>query len=55
MNEKMLNEVMAEIRNKLQASITALEMISSGKGVSRDFAKIALKDLHKAAELLKGK
>lgn len=51
----MLHETIAEIRNKLQASITALEMISSGKGVSRDFAKIALKDLHKVVELLKEK
>ena len=46
-------ELLAEIRNKLQGSKTALEMILSGKNISRDFAEIALKDLDRAVELLR--
>lgn len=53
MNEKMLNETIAEIRNKLQAPKTALDLISSGKDISKNFLETAKRELDKAVELLK--
>ena len=39
------DELFAEIRNKLQSAITALEYINAGKEVSKDLLNLALTDL----------
>ena len=45
----------ATIRNKLQSSLTALELLAQGKEVPREFIKIAKKDLEEAIKTLKAK
>lgn len=45
MKDKINKELSAEIRNKLQASKTALEMIQAGKELPKGFIDKALKDL----------
>ena len=50
----MDKELIADIRNKLQAPLTALELISAGKEVSKEFIEQAIKDLDEAANILKG-
>jgi hypothetical protein len=46
-------EMKADIRNKLQSSMTVLELISRGKEVSKEFIRAAKRDLDEAVELLK--
>ncbi len=46
-------ELIADIRNKLQAPKTALELLSQGKDVPKEFIERALKDLDEAVGLLK--
>ena len=48
----MDSERVAEIRNKLQASRTVLEMLLDGKTVSKEDIKLALSDLSNAVSLL---
>lgn len=35
----------ADLRNKVQAAYTALELLKEGRPVSREFAEIALRNL----------
>ncbi|MDE2009287.1 MAG: hypothetical protein KGJ09_04320 [Candidatus Omnitrophica bacterium] len=49
-----LNEVSADIRNKLQAAITALEIIEREKEVPMAMVYLALRDLRKVLELIDG-
>lgn len=44
--------MVANIRNKLTPTKTALELLSQGKDVPKEFLKIALEDLDEAVELL---
>lgn len=46
------DEKKAEIRNKLQSPKTALELLSQGKDVPREFIKKALKDLDEVVKML---
>lgn len=48
----MTPELSAEIRNKLQTAITALELLKAGKEVPKDFIDKAFKDLEKIEELI---
>ena len=48
----MNKEQIADIRNKLQAPKTALELLSQGKDVPEEFIEMALKDLDKMVEIL---
>jgi hypothetical protein len=50
----MDKELIADIRNKLQATLTVLELLSEGKEASKEFLEIAKKDLDGAVELLGG-
>jgi hypothetical protein len=50
MNRK--DEIKADIRNKLQAPKTALELFSEGKGASKELIDIAKKDLDEAVKLI---
>jgi len=45
-------ELIADIRNKLTPAKTALELLSQGKDVPKEFIEMALKDLDEAVELL---
>ncbi len=45
-------EVAAEIRNKLQAAKTALELIKAGKKVPTKLIDIAIKDLEKVLDII---
>jgi hypothetical protein len=47
-----LKELIADIRNKLQASLTVLELLSEGRDVSKEFIEAAKKDLDEAVLLL---
>lgn len=51
-NNPSFIELSAEIRNKLQAAKTALELVRAGKQVPKDFIDKALKDLVKVEELI---
>lgn len=46
-------EIIADIRNKLTAPKTALEKISKGEYVPKDFLELALIELSEISELLK--
>jgi hypothetical protein len=46
-------EIKADIRNKLQAALTVLELISEGKDVSKELIEIAKKDLNEAVAMCK--
>ena len=48
----MNSEFIADIRNKLTSAKTALDLISKGKDVSKEFIEMALKDFSKGVELL---
>ena len=48
-------ELVADIRNKLQASMTALELLSQGKEVPKEFIEMANEELDKAVKLLENK
>ena len=48
----MNDELIADRRNKLQAPKAALELLSGGKEVPKEFIEKAKKDLDKAVELL---
>ena len=45
-------ELIAQIRNKLQAPKTALEMFLKGKDVPKNFTEKALEDLDEGLRLL---
>jgi hypothetical protein len=47
------SELVAEIQNKLQPSLTTLEKISKGEKVSAEFVGIALRALNEAITLVK--
>lgn len=42
----------ADIRNKLQAPMTALELLSQGKEAPKNFIEMAKKELDKVVELI---
>jgi len=46
-------EIIAEIRNKLQGSRTVLDLLKDDSKVSPEFIDIAIKDLDEAVKLLK--
>ena len=46
-------EFIADIRNKLTPAKTALDLLSKGKDVPKEFIEMALKDLDEAVEMLK--
>lgn len=48
----MNEEIKADIRNKLQAPKTALELLFEGKDVSKKFIGKALGDLEKVVKIL---
>lgn len=48
----MNHELIAEIRNKLQAPKAALDLLAEDKDVPKEFAENAKKDLDEAVELL---
>ena len=48
----MDKETNADIRNKLQAAVTVLELIKNGKIVPSERVEAALKDLEKILELI---
>jgi hypothetical protein len=48
----MDKELEANIRNKLQTSKTALDLLKAGKEVPNDFIDKALKDLEKVEEII---
>ncbi len=48
---KMDKELNADIRNKLQAPLTTLELLSQNKPVPKDFLESALKDIKKIKEM----
>ena len=48
----MENEIFPEIRNKLTAPKVALEKLSRGEKVPREFLELALKELNAAVDLL---
>lgn len=50
---KIMKEVTAEIRNKLQRAKTALEKLSKGEAISKKMANTALDDLERAVKILK--
>ena len=50
----MNEEQKAEIRNKLTPAKTALDLLSNGKDVPREFIEMALKDLKQIEEMLNG-
>ena len=45
-------EMRAEIRNKLTPAKTALDLLSQGKDVPKEFIKMAERDLDKAVKML---
>jgi hypothetical protein len=45
-------EMKAEIRNKLQAILTVLELLLEGKDVSKEFIEVAKKDVDEAVNML---
>ena len=45
-------EVSAEIRNKLQPAVTAIELLEMGRQIPKEFLDIALKQLEEAANIL---
>jgi hypothetical protein len=47
------SELIAEIQNKIQPSLTTLEKISKGEKVSAEFVEISLKTLNEAIALVK--
>jgi hypothetical protein len=47
----MDKELIADICNKLQSPKTALELISEGKNVSKEFIRAAKRDLDEAEDL----
>lgn len=49
----MDKEPIAQIRNKLQAPKTALDLLSQGKDVPKKFIETARKALDEAVELLR--
>jgi uncharacterized protein YggU (UPF0235/DUF167 family) len=49
----MNSELIADIRNKLQAPKTALDLISEGKEMPKELIEIAKKDLDDVEHLLK--
>jgi hypothetical protein len=51
-NNSSLTEISAEIRNKLQAAMTALESLKAGKKVSDQLVETALKDLSKVIKAI---
>jgi hypothetical protein len=48
----MDKELTADIRNKLQASLAVLELLSKGREVPKDFIDAVKRDLDEAVELL---
>jgi len=52
--KKVSTALSAQIRSKLQTATAALELIKAGKKVPKDFIEIALKDLEKVKEIIKG-
>lgn len=48
----MNKELTADIRNKLQVSLTALETLKDGKAVPEKIIETALKDLNKILVIL---
>ena len=50
--EKINQEVIAEIRNKLQTSVSLVEMLTEGKMIPEGFANLAKRDLEQIEELL---
>ncbi len=48
-------EMKADILNKLQAPLTALELMSHGKEMPKEFIEAAKKDLDEAVNMLKDK
>ena len=52
MKKKIDKELAAEIRNKLQASKTALEKLKGGKGIPKNMIDLAVDDLEKILKML---
>jgi hypothetical protein len=50
----MNQELIADIRNNLQASITALDLLSEGKEVSKELIESAKKELDDIVKILQG-
>ena len=50
--EITLNELSAEIRNKLQTATTVLELIKANKEVPKELIDKALKDLKKVEDIV---
>jgi hypothetical protein len=48
----MNRETVAEIRNKLQTSLTAIEKLDKGERVSGEFVRQALTEIQEAVRLL---
>ena len=48
----MKSEIVADIRNKLQTTITVLEYMESGKSIPSNFINMALSDIEDVKELL---
>lgn len=48
----MNNESKADIRNKLQVAVTALESIKKDKSISKMMVDSALRDLEKVLEII---
>jgi DNA-binding ferritin-like protein len=48
----MNKELIADIRNKIQAAVTALELMSEGKEVTKEFIEMAKRELDEAMWLL---
>ena len=52
-DEKMDEEISADIRNKLTAPRIALEKLAKGEDVPKEFLELALRELSGLFELLK--
>ena len=54
MEMNITEETIADIRNKLTPAKTALELLSQGKEVPKEFIEQAKKELDDAVQLLRG-
>ena len=52
MKNKIDKELAADIRNKLQASMTALERLKAGNMIPKKMLELAVSDLSKILEML---
>ena len=48
----MINEIIPDIRNKLQASFLVFELLAEGKNIPERFVKLAKSDLVLVEELI---